>query len=124
MSKDKYIGESIENRLNDGKVTKDISEMTLEDKNIKLKEMYKKAIGKIGDRYEPYPECWDYLEEKYPTQFQTEKDLDNKQNDACNKWRFENGTFEGFRNALKEWYMFWMEYLKLYRKIKNDGRRT
>ena len=105
-------------------VRKDIEDIFYDEKRMKIREMYKKAINGISLKFKIYPECWDYLQSKYPQQYEVEVELDKKAHDACNKWKNKEGDFIQFRDALKEWYMFWMEYLKLYNNIKNDGRRT
>jgi len=98
----------------------------MSERLIEIKGMYKKATDKIAERYEPYPECWDYMEEKYPSQYLSEKKLDKMANDESLKYIKDGGSVDVFREALKTWYLFWMEYLKLYVRIRkrDDRNRT
>ena len=69
-----------------------------------------KVYNKMFKKYKQDP--WDFLENKYPKQFKIESDLMNKANDICIEYNNGEKELDVFRKALKDWYLFWMEYLK------------
>lgn len=91
--------------------------MNIEDRKIKSRKMWIDAGSGVGKVYsnmlKKYKEDpWDLLEKKYPKQFKIESDLMNNANDICIKYNKGDRELDSFRDALKDWYLFWMEYLK------------